>query len=73
MPLVTLDRVSIAFGHLPLLDQVALQIEPNYADALNNLGLTLNEMGRREEALACYRKLGFEFIAPYEEYMLDAK
>ena len=24
-------------------------------------------------ALACYRKLGFEFIAPYEEYMLDAK
>ncbi len=28
MPLVTLDRVSIAYGHLPLLDAVALQIEP---------------------------------------------
>ena len=28
MPLVSLDRVSIAFGHLPLLDGVALQIEP---------------------------------------------
>ena len=28
MPLVSLDRVSIAFGHLPLLDDVALQIEP---------------------------------------------
>jgi ATP-binding cassette subfamily F protein uup len=28
MPLVTLDRVSIAYGHLPLLDGVALQIEP---------------------------------------------
>ena len=28
MPLVSLDRVSIAFGHLPLLDEVALQIEP---------------------------------------------
>ena len=27
MPLVSLDRVSIAFGHLPLLDGVALQIE----------------------------------------------
>jgi len=27
VPLVSLDRVSIAFGHLPLLDQVALQIE----------------------------------------------
>ena len=28
MPLVSLDGVSIAFGHLPLLDQIALQIEP---------------------------------------------
>jgi ATP-binding cassette subfamily F protein uup len=27
MPLVTVDRVSIAFGHLPLLDDVAMQIE----------------------------------------------
>ncbi|HET6956306.1 MAG TPA: ATP-binding cassette domain-containing protein [Vicinamibacterales bacterium] len=27
MPLVTLDRVSIAYGHLPLLDAVALQVE----------------------------------------------
>jgi ATP-binding cassette subfamily F protein uup len=28
VPLVSLDRVSVAFGHLPLLDEVALQIEP---------------------------------------------
>src|SRR3954463_3734695 len=28
MPLVSLDRVSIAYGHLPLLDEAALQIEP---------------------------------------------
>ena len=28
MPLVTLDRVSLAFGHLPLLDAVALNVEP---------------------------------------------
>src|SRR5258705_9349560 len=28
MPLVSLDRVSIAYGHLPLLGEVALQIEP---------------------------------------------
>jgi len=28
MPLVALDRVSMAFGHLPLLDEVALQVEP---------------------------------------------
>ncbi|OFW02099.1 MAG: ABC transporter ATP-binding protein, partial [Acidobacteria bacterium RIFCSPLOWO2_02_FULL_68_18] len=28
MPLVTLDAVSIAFGHLPLLDEVALRVEP---------------------------------------------
>ncbi len=27
MPLVTLDHVSIAFGHLPLLDDVSMQIE----------------------------------------------
>jgi ATP-binding cassette subfamily F protein uup len=28
VPLASLDRVSIAFGHLPLLDEVQLQIEP---------------------------------------------
>jgi ATP-binding cassette subfamily F protein uup len=28
MPQITLDRISIAFGHLPLLDEVALQVEP---------------------------------------------
>src|SRR3954468_8421473 len=27
MPLVTLERVSIAYGHLPLLDEVALQVD----------------------------------------------
>jgi ATP-binding cassette subfamily F protein uup len=27
MPLVSLDRVSVAFGHLPLLDEVALQVD----------------------------------------------
>ena len=27
MPLATLDRVSIAYGHLPLLDEAVLQIE----------------------------------------------
>ncbi len=27
MPLVTLERVSIAYGHLPLLDEVAMQID----------------------------------------------
>src|SRR3954462_3042179 len=28
MPLVSLDHISLAFGHLPLLDDVSLQIEP---------------------------------------------
>jgi ATP-binding cassette subfamily F protein uup len=28
MPLLSLDRISLAFGHLPLLDDVFLQIEP---------------------------------------------
>ena len=28
MPLLTLDRVSVAYGHLPLLDATSLQIEP---------------------------------------------
>jgi ATP-binding cassette subfamily F protein uup len=28
MPLLSLDRISLAFGHLPLLDDVSLQIEP---------------------------------------------
>jgi ATP-binding cassette subfamily F protein uup len=28
MPLLTLDRVSVAYGHLPLLDDASLQVEP---------------------------------------------
>ena len=28
MPLFTLDAVSVAFGHLPLLDAVAFQVDP---------------------------------------------
>src|SRR6187549_1007275 len=28
MPLLTLDRVSLAYGHLPLLDEASLQVEP---------------------------------------------
>jgi ABC transport system ATP-binding/permease protein len=28
MPLLSLDRASVAYGHLPLLDQVTFQIEP---------------------------------------------
>jgi ATP-binding cassette subfamily F protein uup len=28
MALISLDRVSIAYGHLPLLDNIALQVEP---------------------------------------------
>jgi ATP-binding cassette subfamily F protein uup len=28
MPLVTLDRISMAYGHLPLLDAASLQVEP---------------------------------------------
>jgi len=34
MPLVSLDRLAIAYGHLPLLDDVALQIEPGERVAL---------------------------------------
>ena len=28
MPLVSLDAVTIAFGHLPLLDRISLRVEP---------------------------------------------
>ena len=28
MPLVVLDQISHAYGHLPLLDKAALQVEP---------------------------------------------
>ena len=38
MPLVTLDHISHAFGHLPLLDDVSLQIQPGERLALNLLG-----------------------------------
>ena len=34
MPVASLDHVSLAFGHLPLLDDVVLQIEPGERVAL---------------------------------------
>src|SRR3954469_11957634 len=34
MPLISLDRVAVAYGHLPLLDDVALQIESGERIAL---------------------------------------
>jgi ATP-binding cassette subfamily F protein uup len=34
MPLILLDHVSLAFGHLPLLDDISLQIEPGERVAL---------------------------------------
>ena len=34
MPLLTVDRVSIAYGHLPLLDTVSLQVDPRERVAL---------------------------------------
>ena len=34
MPLVTLDHISHAYGHLPLLDDVSLQIQPGERLAL---------------------------------------
>ena len=33
-----------------------LRLNPKYPDALNNLGIALAAQGRREEAVATYRK-----------------
>ena len=34
----------------------AIFAQANYADAINNRGTALEEMGRRDEAMACYRQ-----------------
>jgi len=34
----------------------ALELNPNYADAYNNLGLTFKEKGELDEAITCYRR-----------------
>lgn len=34
--------------------QRALQLQPNFPEAYNNLGNTLRELGRADEAIACY-------------------
>ena len=36
--------------------QAALRLQPNHADALNNLGNALRDMGRLDEAIAAYEK-----------------
>ncbi|CAN0385137.1 unnamed protein product, partial [Hapterophycus canaliculatus] len=33
----------------------AIQLEPNFPDAYNNLGNALRESGQLEEAINCYR------------------
>ncbi|KAH8071879.1 protein N-acetylglucosaminyltransferase [Aureococcus anophagefferens] len=40
----------------PGVAEVALDIEPNFPDACNNLGNALREHGDLEEAIACYRR-----------------
>jgi predicted TPR repeat methyltransferase len=37
--------------------QRALQIKPDFAEALNNMGNTLKDLGRLDEALVCYQRL----------------
>ena len=34
----------------------ALEINPRYAEAWNNKGLTLDELGKHQEAMKCYNK-----------------
>ncbi|MDH5571342.1 MAG: tetratricopeptide repeat protein [Gammaproteobacteria bacterium] len=36
--------------------RMALSVKPDYAEAMNNLGLTFKESGRFEEAIDCYEK-----------------
>ena len=46
MPLLSLDRISVAFGHLPLLDDVSLQIEHQMANAEAATGRLRNATAR---------------------------
>jgi Flp pilus assembly protein TadD len=34
--------------------QRAIRLQPNFPEAYNNLGNTLRELGRADEAIACY-------------------
>jgi hypothetical protein len=36
VPVITLDAVSATFGHVPLLDRVALTVDPGERVALQN-------------------------------------
>ena len=50
MPLFTLDSVSIAYGHLPLLDSVAFQVDPG--EHLTALAADLTRDDRWADAVA---------------------
>ena len=60
MPLVTLDRVAIAFGHLPLLDEVdGLRKNQAQVRDASNVGLLLEENTRlRQLAVKLSNLLG---------------
>ena len=49
------DSVFIKLGPLGSFD-TALELKPDFADALNNRGTVLNELGRNAEAIATYDK-----------------
>src|SRR3954453_24126936 len=57
VPLVSLERVSHAYGHLPLLAEVALQIEPRER---------LSVVGRNGTGKSTLRKIVGREIAPDE-------
>ena len=49
MESLKLDEAIINFNQ-------AIKIKPNYADAYNSMGATLNQLRQWEEAIDCYTK-----------------
>ena len=50
------SSIMVSVGKAISCCEKAIQIQPNYVNARNNLGLILSELGEHEKAISCCEK-----------------
>lgn len=71
------DAIGLAYGELEQFDKAtlhlnrALQIKPNYSDAMNHLGMVFSKQGKHAQAIELFRKAAEDFMYPSRHAAYD--